>query len=104
MISNHLPAPLRVLVLMPMLPGYEAVRQTVAATVVDAKLELVWLEDLLEDWEWLDWLYASVLQCDLILVDPSKHNAFVMYELGVARADARPSIVVLDREDSQLSG
>ena len=27
-----------------------------------------------------------------------------MYELGVARADARPTLVVLDREDSQLSG
>ena len=51
MISDKPPAPLRVLVLMPMLPGYEAVRKTVATTVADAKLELVWLEDLLEDWE-----------------------------------------------------
>ena len=41
MISNHLPAPIRVLVLMPMLPGYEAVRETVAAAVADAKLEIV---------------------------------------------------------------
>jgi hypothetical protein len=101
MISNHLP---RVLVLMPMLPGYEAVRETVAATIAVAKLEIVWLKDLLEDWEWLDWLYASVRQCDIILADPSKHNAFVMYELGVARAYARPTLVMLDREDSQLSG
>ena len=104
MTSNHLPAPLRVLVLMPMLPGYEAVRETVARTVADTKLEIVWLEDLLEDWEWLDWLYTSVRQCDIILANPSKHNAFVMYELGVARVDARPTLVVLDREDSQLSG
>jgi hypothetical protein len=104
MISDHSPAPPRVLVLMPMLPGYEAVRDTVAATVADAKLELVWLEDLLEDWEWLDWLYASVRQCDLVVADPSKHNAFVMYELGVARADARPTLVILDRKDSELSG
>ena len=89
---------------MPMLPGYEAVRETVATTIADAKLELVWLQDLLEDWEWLDWLYASVAQCDIILANPSKHNAFVMYELGVARVDARPTLVVLDREDSQLSG
>ena len=59
MINDHPAATIRVLVLMPMLPGYEAVRATVAATVADAKLELVWLEDLLEDWEWLDWLYAS---------------------------------------------
>ena len=36
MISNRLSVPPRVLVLMPMLPGYEAVRQTVAATVEDA--------------------------------------------------------------------
>jgi hypothetical protein len=104
MISNHLPAPIRVLVLMPMLPGYEAVRETVAAAVADAKLEIVWLKELLEDWEWLDWLYASVRQCDLILADPSKHNAFVMYELGVARVNARPTLIVLDCEDSQLSG
>jgi len=104
MISDHPPAPIRVLVLVPMLPGYEAVRETVAATVADAKLELVWLEDLLEDWEWLDWLYASVRQCDLVVADPSKHNVFVMYELGVARAAARPTLVMLDREDSQLSG
>jgi hypothetical protein len=104
MTSNHLPAPIRVLVLMPMLPDYEAVRETVAATVADAKLEIVWLKDPLEDWEWLDWLYASVRQCDIILANPSKHNAFVMYELGVARVDARLTLVVLDREDSQLSG
>lgn len=104
MISDHSAAPIRVLVLMPMLPGYEAVRETVAATVADARLELVWLEELLEDWEWLDWLYASVRQCDLVVANPSKHNAFVMYELGVARADARPTLVMLDREDSQLSG
>ena len=89
---------------MPMLPGYEAVRETVATTIADAKLELVWLQDLLEDWDWLDWLYASVAQCDIILANPSNHNAFVMYELGVARVDARPTLVVLDREDSQLSG
>jgi hypothetical protein len=102
--SDHPPVPLRVLVLMPMLPGYESVRETVAATVADAKLELLWLEDLLEDWEWLDWLYASVSQCDLVVADPSKHNAFVMYELGVARVGVRPTLVMLDREDSQLSG
>ncbi len=89
---------------MPMLPGYEAVRDTVATTICEAKLELLWLEDLLDDWEWLDWLYASVRRCDIILANPSKHNAFVMYELGVARVDARPTLVVLDREDSQLSG
>ncbi|HEX7772083.1 MAG TPA: hypothetical protein VF435_06645 [Pyrinomonadaceae bacterium] len=100
MTSNHI----RVLVLMPMLPGYEAVRQTVAATIADAKLEIVLLEELLEDWEWLDWLYASVRECDIVLANPSKHNAFVMYELGVARVDARPTLIVLDREDSQLSG
>ena len=89
---------------MPMLPGYEAVRETVETKIADANLELVWLQDLLEDWDWLDWLYASVAQCDIILANPSKHNAFVMYELGVARVDARPTLVVLDREDSQLSG
>lgn len=89
---------------MPMLPGYEAVRETVATTIGEAKLELLWLADLLEDWEWLDWLYASVRQCDIILANPSKHNAFVMYELGVARVDTRPTLIVLDREDSQLSG
>ena len=87
-----------------MLPGYEAVRKTVAGTITNANLELVWLEDLLEDWEWLDWLYASVSQCDLVVADPSKHNAFVMYELGVARPKGRPTLIVLDREDSQLSG
>jgi hypothetical protein len=104
MMSDHPAAPIRVLALMPMLAGYEAVRETVAATVANAKLELVWLQDVLEDWEWLDWLYASIRECDLVLANPSKHNAFVMYELGVARADARPTLLMLDREDSQLSG
>jgi len=104
MISDHPPAPIRVLVFMPMLPGYEAVRETVAATVADVKFDLVRLEDLLEDWEWLDWLYTSVRQCDLVVANPSKHNAFVMYELAVARTHVRPTLVMLDREDSQLSG
>jgi len=104
MLSDPPSTGIQVLVLMPMLPGYEAVRQKVAATIGDAKLELVWLEDLLEDWEWLDWLYTSVRQCDLVVANPSKHNAFVMYELGIARTHMRPTLIVLDREDSQLSG
>lgn len=104
MMNGRQVAPIKVLALMPMLAGYEAVRETVAVTVDNAKLELVWLEELLEDWEWLDWLYASIRQCDIILANPSRHNAFVMYEIGVARADAVPTLVMLDREDSQLSG
>ena len=104
MTTDHASGRLRVLVLMPMLPPFTAVREAVAATIADANLDIVWLEDLLEDWQWLDWLYASVRQCDLILADPSKHNAFVMYELGVARADARPTLVMLDHDDSWLSG
>ncbi len=95
---------LQVLVFMPMLPGYEIVRKTVADAIAGAHLELVWLEDLLEDWEWLDWLYASVNNCDLVVADPSKHNAFVMYELGIAHPKRQPTLIVLDREDSQLSG
>jgi hypothetical protein len=89
---------------MPMLPGYEAVREVVARTITDAKLELVWLEDLLEDWEWLNWLFASVSQCDFVVADPSEHNAFVMYELGVVRPAGRPTLLMLSSEDSQLSG
>ncbi len=104
MINDSASGPARVLVLIPMLPGYERVRQAVAQAIEGAGLELVWLEELLEDWQWLDWLYASVRRCDLVVANPSRHNAFVMYELGVARADAPPTLVVLDDEDSQLSG
>jgi hypothetical protein len=101
---EHPPASTRVLALMPMLRGYEAVRATVAATVAECQLHLVWLENLLEDWEWLEWLYASISQCDVVVANPSQHNAFVMYEVGVARKNGRPMIVMLDRDDSQLSG
>ncbi len=100
MISYHSPTPIRVLALMPMLVGYEAIRATVATTVKNVGFELVWLQDLLEDWEWLNWLYASISQCHLVLANPTKHNAFVMYELGVLRAHVRPTLVMLDREDS----
>ena len=104
MVASPAPEPTRVLALMPMLEGYEAVRASVADTVAAAGLELLWLEDILEDWEWLEWLYRSVRHCDLILANPSKHNAFVMYELGVARGNSRPTLLMLDQEDSQLSG
>jgi hypothetical protein len=87
-----------------MLLGYEAVREVVARTIRDARFELVWLEELVEDWEWLDWLYTSVSQCDFVVADPSEHNAFVMYELGVARPARRPTLLLLSSEDSQLSG
>lgn len=94
----------QVLVLMPMLPGYEAIRETVARTISESKVTLIWLEDLLEDWEWLEWLYSSVQSCDIIVANPSKHNPFVMYELGVARQYKLPTLIMLDREDSQLTG
>lgn len=93
-----------ILVLMPMLPGYEAVRETVAATIDRVGFGMLRLETLLEDWEWLDWLDQSIDRCDFVLADPSRHNPFVMYELGVARRRRRPTLIILDREDSQLSG
>ncbi|MCB1907995.1 MAG: hypothetical protein KDH15_11530 [Rhodocyclaceae bacterium] len=87
-----------------MLPGYEGVRETVATAIAAAGLEMLRMEALLEDWEWLDWLDDAVRHCDLVLADPSRHNAFVMYELAVARPHARPTLVILDRDDTQLSG
>jgi len=101
---NDASAQKRLLILMPMLPEYKAVREVVARTVVEMKLGLVWLDELLEDWQWLDWLYTSVQQCDLILANPSQHNAYVMYEIGVARTNMRPTLLMLDHEDSWLSG
>jgi len=102
-INNHHSA-IKVLALMPMLPGYEAVRETVAGNIIQEGFQLVWLEDLLEDWEWLDWLYDSVLECDVVVANPSEHNAFVMYELGIARPNGQPTLLMLDQENSQLSG
>ncbi|MCB1896377.1 MAG: hypothetical protein KDF95_14130, partial [Rhodocyclaceae bacterium] len=71
------PATAKILVLMPMLPGYEAVREAVAATIDRAGLGMLRLETLLEDWEWLDWLDQSIDRCDFVLADPSRHNPFV---------------------------
>ena len=58
----------------------------------------------MEDWEWLDWLHDAIGRCDLVLADPTRHNPFVMYELGLARRRTRPTLLLLDHRDSQISG
>lgn len=93
-----------VLVLMPMLDGFQGVRAVVAEAITIAGLRMERLDILLEDWEWLDWLHGAIDRCDLVLADPTQHNAFVMYELGLARRRERPTLLLLDQRDSQISG
>jgi len=95
---------LRVLVLMPMLDAFQDVRAVVAEAIVAAGQRMERLDVLLEDWEWLDWLHYAIGRCDLILADPTRHNPFVMYELGLARRRTRPTLLLLDHRDSQISG
>lgn len=94
----------RTLVLMPMLQGFEGIRAVVAQAIGAAGQRMERLDVLLEDWEWLDWLHDAIGRCDLILADSTRHNPFVMYELGAARCRARPTLLLLDRTDSQISG
>ena len=79
-----------------MLEGYEAIRAAVARAMAMAGVSMCRLEEAMEDADWQHWLVDSVSQADLVLGDVSEHNAFVMYELGLAHQQRLPTTLIVN--------
>jgi hypothetical protein len=88
---------------MPMLPGYEAIRATVARAVERAGFDLRRLEVLLSDPEWQLWLLDALPQAAFALVDVTDHNPFVMYELGLAHSRRVPAILCMNARNPSVT-
>jgi hypothetical protein len=85
------------LVFMPMLEGYERIRAVVASAVKGSGALMSRLETALPDSEWQYWLLDAVERADLLLVDVTDHNPFVMYELGLAHHRMLPAIFIVNQ-------
>jgi hypothetical protein len=90
------------LVLMPMYAGFEEIRAAVARTVQDAGFEMCRLEVEIQDSAWHLWLMASAAAADIVLVDLTGHNPFVMYELGYVHHRQLPTAFIVNARDKQI--
>src|SRR5687768_13131946 len=90
------------LVPMPMYAGFEEIRAAVARTVQDAGFEMCRLEVEIQDSAWHLWLMASAAAADIVLVDLTGHNPFVMYELGYVHHRQLPTAFIVNARDKQI--
>ena len=96
-------APLQCLVLMPMLAGYERIREVVRRVVSAGGASMCRLEEALPDPEWQRWLVDSVRTAHFVVADVTDHNAFVMYELGLAHSRGLPGLLIVDSRNERVS-
>ncbi|GAA0560563.1 hypothetical protein GCM10010172_49610 [Paractinoplanes ferrugineus] len=61
------------------------------------------LEELLPDVEWQLWLISTLRQATAAVVDITDHNAFVMYELGLAHAHRLPTLLIVDSRNERVT-
>ena len=87
---------------MPMLAGYERVRDAVARAVAGAGVSLRRLEQALPDAEWQCWLVHSIRTASFVVADVTDHNPFVMYELGLAHGRELPTLLIVDSKHERI--
>jgi hypothetical protein len=90
------------LVLMPMYAGFEEIRACVARALHEAGFEMRRLEVEIGDSAWHLWLLDSVDASDVVLVDLTDHNPFVMYELGYVHHRQLPTTFIVDAWDQRV--
>jgi hypothetical protein len=91
------------MVLMPMLPGFETIRASVARAVQAAGFEMLRLEAEIEDSAWHLWLLDALERAEVALVDLTGHNAYVMYELGCVHQRRLPVSYIVNAGEGQIS-
>jgi hypothetical protein len=90
------------IVFMPMLAGYERIRDTVKCAIERSGLAMRRLEVALTDAEWQWWLIANLPSAALAVVDVTDHNPFVMYELGLAHNRLLPALLIVDARNERV--
>ncbi len=90
------------LVLMPMYAGFEDIRAAVARAIGRAGMEMRRLEVEIVDSAWHLWLLDSIDAADLVLVDLTGHNPFVMYELGYVHRRQLPTAFIVNVRDGRV--
>jgi hypothetical protein len=90
------------LVLMPMYAGFEDVRAQVANAITLAGFEMCRLEVEIADSAWHLWLLDAVDRADVVLVDLTDHNPFVMYELGYAHRRQLPTTLIVNARTERV--
>jgi len=90
------------LVLMPMYTGFEEIRACVARVLDSAGLEMRRLEKEIEDSAWHLWLLDSAQEPDMVLVDLTDNNPFVMYELGYVHYRRLPIVFIMNASEQRM--
>lgn len=87
------------LVLMPMYSGFEEIRTCVARVLGSLGFEMRRLEKVVGDSEWHLWLLESAQDSDIVLVDLTHNNPFVMYELGYVHSCRLPTVFIISTSE-----
>jgi len=90
------------LVLMPMYTGFEEIRACVARVLDSAGLEMRRLEKEIGDSAWHLWLLDSAQEPDMVLVDLTDNNPFVMYELGYVHYRRLPIVFIMNASEQRM--
>ena len=90
------------LVLMPMYAGFEGIRAHVARILERVGLEMRRLEAEIADSAWHHWLLESALAPDMVLVDLTHNNPFVMYELGYVHYRKFPTLFIMNASEQRI--
>jgi hypothetical protein len=90
------------LVLMPMYAGFEEIRTSVARVLGSLDFEMRRLEVAIEDSEWHLWLLDSTQTSDIVLVDLTHNNPYVMYELGYVHSCRLPTVFIINTMEQRI--
>lgn len=90
------------LVLMPMYAGFEEIRACIARALERAGVEMRRLEEEIEDSAWHLWLLESAVSSDMVLVDLTHNNPFVMYELGYVHYRRLPTVFIINSSQQRM--
>jgi len=87
---------------MPMYTGFEEIRACVARVLEGAGVEMRRLEKEVEDSAWHLWLLDSAQAPDMVLVDLTHNNPFVMYELGYVHYRRLPTVFIMNASEQRM--
>lgn len=87
-------------IITPLDKSGERIRDTINRNLPKLGIELINMKTILESTGNITELILLALeQADFIIVDISRHNPNVMYELGYAHALRKPTIIIADKDE-----
>jgi hypothetical protein len=90
----------RTLVITPFDAKGKRVLDTVRRALVDIGIEVLHFDNIAPGASWANAVMDAVRSCDFLVVDITRKNPNVFYELGLAHALRKPTVLITSAEDT----